>query len=141
LIVYAVFIEVVLPGLPLGLPLIGLWLVLAVVVGATVVNLWSALRRARPSFRWFGFGLLVLVGVYQAGFGYWQTTLDFPNAISPEDRARMQASCRQELPWLLAFSALNMVAAPLLFLPPVGRFLRAQETSGPNEQLQPTGPA
>ena len=141
LIVYAVFVEVVLPGVSLGLPLIGLWLLLAVVMGATVVNLGSALRRARPSFRWFGLGLLVLIGVSQAGFGYWQTTLDFPNAISPEERARMQANCRQELPWLLAFAALNMVAGSLLFLPPVGRFLRAQETSGPNEPLHPTGPA
>jgi membrane protease YdiL (CAAX protease family) len=135
--VYAILVLAILPGGPLGLRLIGQGLMLVGVVVATVAYLGSALLQGRRSFRWVGFGLLVLVGVFLAGFAYWQTTWDFPNAISPEERARMRESCRQQLPWLLAWGTLNIVAGALLLLPPVGRFLRAQqETSRPNEPLQ-----
>ncbi len=135
--VYAILVLATLPGGPLGGRLIGQGLMLVALVGATVVYLRSALLQGRRSFRWVGFGLLVLVGVFLVGFAYWQTTWDFPNALNPGESARMQESCRQQLPWRSAWGALNIVVGALLLLPQVGRFLQAQqETSRPNEPLQ-----
>ena len=70
--------------------------------------------------------LLVLVGVMLIWFAYWQTTLEFPNAVSAEERAHMQQTCRREWPWWTASGALYLLAGALLLLPPVGRFLHAR---------------
>src|SRR6516225_2371521 len=39
--------------------------------------------------------LLVLLGVALISIGYWLTTLEFPNAVSAEERVRMQGDCRR----------------------------------------------
>jgi hypothetical protein len=70
--------------------------------------------------------LLVLVGVMLIADGYWLTTLEFPNAVSAEERVRMQEDCRREWPWWTASGALYLLAGALLLLPPVGRFLHAR---------------
>ena len=70
--------------------------------------------------------LLVFVGVMMIADGYWMTTLEFPNAVSAEERAHMQQTCRREWPWWTASGALYLLAGALLLLPPVGRFLHAR---------------
>src|SRR5262249_43073532 len=82
--------------------------------------------KGEPAVRRASCVLLVLVGVMLIWFGYWQTTLEFPNAVSAEERAHMQETCRREWPWWTASGALYVRAGALLLLPPVVRFLHAR---------------
>jgi hypothetical protein len=82
--------------------------------------------KGEPKARWPCVGVLVLLGVALIWFGYWSTTLEFPNAVNAEERGRMQETCRREWPWWAACGALNLLAAGLLLLPPVGRFLHSR---------------
>jgi hypothetical protein len=107
-------------------------------LGLTALGVWSAGRAFWKGWRgsqWVGFGVLALFGALVIWFAYWQTTLDFPNATSPEERARMQESSRRAWPWITAWGGVNLVAGAFLFLPPVGRFLLAQrEKSRPGQE-------
>ena len=114
------------PGGAMGLRSIGQGLTLIAVTLALVTYLTSALHQGRPSFRWVGFGYLLLFGVFLIGMAYWQTTWDFPNASSPEERSKMQEHMRRDWPWQTAWGALNVVVGGLLLLPPVGQFLGAR---------------
>jgi hypothetical protein len=95
---------------------------LSFVLPSIVLSFWKGQRAARSAVC----VLLVLVGVMMIADGYWMTTLEFPNAVSAEERARMQEDCRRELPWWIASGALYLLAGALLLLPPVGRFLHAR---------------
>jgi hypothetical protein len=106
-----------------------------------VCFLGSALWKGKPGARWFGFGSLVLFGGLLIWWAYWQTTWDFPNASSPEERAWMQQRCRRAWPWVSAWGAGNLVAGALLLLPPVGRFLRAQREKSRDTEGAATGSA
>jgi len=85
-----------------------------------------AFWKGEPAVRRASCVLLVLLGVMLIWSGYWMTTLEFPNAVSAEERVRMQEDCRREWPWWAACGALNILAGTLLLLPPVGRFLHAR---------------
>jgi hypothetical protein len=85
-----------------------------------------AFWKGEPAARWASCVLLVLAGVMLIADGYWLTTLEFPNAVSAEERVRMQEDCRREWPWWTASGALYLLAGALLLLPPVGRFLHAR---------------
>ena len=98
-------------------------LVSAIVPLASIV---FAFWKGEPAVRRASCVLLVLVGVMLTWSAYWQTTLDFPNAVSAEERAHMQQTCRREWPWWTAFGALYLLAGALLLLPPVGRFLHVR---------------
>jgi hypothetical protein len=98
-------------------------LVSAMVALASIV---FAFWKGEPAVRWAGCVLLVLAGVMLISSGYWLTTLEFPNAVSAEERVRMQEACRREWPWWTACGAFNLLAGTLLLLPPVGRFLHAR---------------
>jgi hypothetical protein len=82
--------------------------------------------KGSPAARSAACVLLVLVGVMMISTGYWLTTLEFPNAVSAEGRARIQEDCRREWPWWTASGALYVLAGALLLVPPVGRFLHAR---------------
>jgi len=98
-------------------------LVSAMVPLASIV---FAFWKGEPAVRRASCVLLVLVGVMLIWFAYWQTTLEFPNAVSAEERAHMQQTCRREWPWWTASGALYLLAGALLLLPPVGRFLHVR---------------
>ena len=98
-------------------------LVSAMFALATIV---FAFWKGEPAVRRAICVLLVLLGVLIISSGYWMTTLEFPNAVSAEERVRMQETCRREWPWWAASGALNILAGTLLLLPPVGRFLHAR---------------
>ena len=98
-------------------------LVSAMVPLASIV---FAFWKGEPAVRRASCVLLVLVGVMLISSAYWQTTLDFPNAVSAEERAHMQEICRREWPLWTASGALYLLAGALLLLPPVGRFLHAR---------------
>ena len=98
-------------------------LVSAMVALASIV---FAFWKGEPAVRRASCVLLVLVGVMLIWFAYWQTTLEFPNAVSAEERAHMQQTCRREWPWWTASGALYLLAGALLLLPPVGRFLHVR---------------
>jgi hypothetical protein len=85
-----------------------------------------AFRKGDPAARRACCAGLVFLGVLLIASGYGMTTLEFPNAVSAEERARMQESCRREWPWWAAWGSLNILAGTLLLLPPVGRFLQAR---------------
>src|SRR5262249_19757163 len=130
------------PQGPQGSMMIGQGLTVLGTTIAGVATLGSALWKGLPGSRWVGFGALVFMGVFLIWFAHWQTTWDFPNAISAEARAQMQEDCRREWSWLSAWGAVSLVAGALLLLPPVGRFLRAQREKGwPDKSHQLTGPA
>jgi hypothetical protein len=98
-------------------------LVSAIVALASIV---FAFWKGEPAARRASCMFLVLLGVMLISSGYWLTTLEFPNAVSAQERARMQETCRREWPWWAASGALNILAGTLLLLPPVGRFLHAR---------------
>ena len=98
-------------------------LVSAMVPLASIV---FAFWKGEPAARRASCVFLVLLGVMLISSGYWQTTLEFPNAVSAEERAHMQQTCRREWPWWTASGALYLLAGALLLLPPVGRFLHAR---------------
>jgi hypothetical protein len=102
-------------------------LVSAMVALASVV---FAFWKGEPAARRASCVFLVLLGVMLISSGYWQTTLEFPNAVSPEERVCMQETCRREWPWWAAWGALNILGGTLLLLPPVGRFLHARREHG-----------
>ena len=106
-------------------------LVSAIVALASIV---FAFWKGEPAARRASCMFLVLLGVMLISSGYWMTTLEFPNAVSAEERVRMQETCRREWPWWAASGALNILAGTLLLLPPVGRFLHARR-----EALAPKG--
>ena len=91
-----------------------------------LVSIVFAFWKGQPGVRRIGCVLLVLVGVMMIADGYWFTTLEFPNAVNEEARARMQEDSRRQLPWWIASGALYLLAGALLLLPPVGRFLHAR---------------
>src|SRR5262245_46484880 len=66
--------------------------VLTQLVSATVAlaAIVFAFRKGEPAVRWAGCVLLVLAGVMLIWSGYWLTTLEFPNAVSAEERVRLQ---------------------------------------------------
>src|SRR5262245_34968212 len=98
-------------------------LVSAMIALASIV---FAFWKGEPAARRASCVCLVLLGVGLISSGYWLTTLEFPNAFSAEERARMQETCRREWPWWAAWGAGNILAGTLLLLPPVGRFLHAR---------------
>ena len=98
-------------------------LVSAMVALASIV---FAFWKGEPAVRRASCVFLVLLGVMLISSGYWQTTLEFPNAVSAEERVRMQETCRKEWPWWTAWGVVNLLAGALLLLPPVGRFLCAR---------------
>jgi ABC-type phosphate transport system permease subunit len=102
--------------------------VLTPLVGAIVAlpSIVFGFRKGERAVRGASCVCLVLFGVILIASGYWMTTLEFPNAVSAEERARMQETCRREWPWWAALGALNILAGTLLILPPVGRFLQAR---------------
>jgi hypothetical protein len=91
-----------------------------------VGSLFAAIGRGWSSGRWIGFASLILMGLSLIWLAYWQTTLDFPNAISPLERAKMQDQVRNDLPWMIAWGVLNLLVSGLLFVPSVRQFLGAQ---------------
>jgi hypothetical protein len=93
-----------------------------VALGSIVFAFW----KGEPAIRRAACVALVLLGVLIIASGYWMTTLEFPNAVSAEDRVRMQEICRREWPWWAAMGAVDILAGALLLLPPVGRFLHAR---------------
>ena len=95
-----------------------------------LVSIVFAFWKGQPGVRRIGCVLLVLVGVMMIADGYWFTTLEFPNAVNEEARARMQEDSRRQLPWWIASGALYLLAGALLLLPPVGRFLHARREHG-----------
>jgi hypothetical protein len=100
------------------------------------VTLGLAFWQGRSDARWAGIVGLVLCGVLFISSAYWATTLEFPNAVSAEERVRMQEDCRREWPWWTAVGAFDVLGGGLLLLPPVGRFLHTRR-----EQCRPKAEA
>jgi len=66
--------------------------VVAPLAGALVplASIVFAFWKGEPAARRASCVFLVLLGVMLISSGYWQTTLEFPNAVSAEERVRMQ---------------------------------------------------
>src|SRR5262245_10545889 len=74
---------------------------IALVLGSVTLGLGAmvgAFRRGQAGTRWVA---VFAAGMFAAGIigaAFWMTTLNYPNAISPEERAAMQQDDRDELP-------------------------------------------
>lgn len=88
-----------------------------------LVMLGRAFWTGHEAARWVIFIVAVIFAVGIIGTAVWLTTLDYPNAKTPEIRAEMQADDRQQLPWRILLGIVPIVLGALLFLPPVGQFL------------------
>ena len=99
----------------------------APLVGALVplASIVFAFWKGEPAVRRACCVLLVLAGVMLISSGYWQTTLEFPNAVSAEERAHMQQTgsslsrCSNRGMWLE--SAGLIPSSPARYAPRLGQ--------------------
>ncbi len=88
-----------------------------------LVSVGRAVWSGQEAVRWISLVVLVVAGAGIIGSGVWMTTLDFPNATTPADRAEMQADAWRQLPWWVGYGTLSIVMGSLFLLPSVGHYL------------------
>ncbi len=99
-------------------------------IGFTVLI--AMVRRGNPAVRWVLPAATALFAAGIIGTAVWMTTLDYPNATTPEERAAMQKDDRDNLPVRILQGAFPLLVTLPLFLPHARDYLayRRRETVG-----------
>jgi hypothetical protein len=101
--------------------------------GAVAVTLTAAgvlaggLYHGRPGYRRLALVIFVVFGLVLIWLARLRMTFGYPDAISPEELAEMQAVALRDF-WIVALmGAFNILMGVSLLLPPVGQYFQAQQ--------------